>query len=228
MDKNDFPSASDIVVEYVKDAIRSGKYHYGDKLPSEAEMADELGVGRSSLREGMNILRAVGLIETRRGDGSYIDNKTEENFIEVLGLKSGSTSTEFLILRKVLEVGSISLACPQISEADIDHMQELTDLFTEETPLEKRIEADREFHTTIMNVLGNKFILALNDMIYLNRMDTVLIILQDPDIITDTRNAHQAIVDALRSRDPQACIKAMTMHINHTIGHMVGLSATQQ
>ena len=225
MDKNDFPSASDIVVEYVKDAIRSGKYHYGDKLPSEAELADELGVGRSSLREGMNILRAVGLVETRRGDGSYIDNKTEENFIEVLGLKSGSTSTEFLILRKVLEVGAISLACPQISEADIDHLQELTDILVPGTSTERCVEADREFHTTIMKVLGNQFIIALNNMIYLNRMDTVLMILTDSSILDDTRSAHQSIVDALRSRDTQACIKAMTMHINHTIGHMVGLSA---
>ena len=225
MDKNDFPSASDIEVEYVKDAIRSGKYHYGDKLPSEAELADELGVGRSSLREGMNILRAVGLVETRRGDGSYIDNKTEENFIEVLGLKSGSTSTEFLILRKVLEVGAISLACPQISEADIDHLQELTDILVPGTSTERCVEADREFHTTIMKVLGNQFIIALNNMIYLNRMDTVLMILTDSSILDDTRSAHQSIVDALRSRDTQACIKAMTMHINHTIGHMVGLSA---
>ena len=188
-------------------------------------MADELGVGRSSLREGMNILRAVGLVETRRGDGSYIDNKTEENFIEVLGLKSGSTSTEFLILRKVLEVGAISLACPQISEADIDHLQELTDILVPGTSTERCDEADREFHTTIMKVLGNQFIIALNNMIYLNRMDTVLMILTDSSILDDTRSAHQAIVDALRSRDTQACIKAMTMHINHTIGHMVGLSA---
>lgn len=222
--KNEALSASDIVVEYVKDAIRSGKYSYGDKLPSEGELADELGVGRSSLREGMNILRAVGLVETRRGDGSYIDNKTEENFIEVLGLKSGSTSTEFLILRKVLEVGSISLACQKITDEEIDHLQELTDRLVPETPVEQYIEADREFHTTIMGVLGNKFVLALNDMIFLNRMTMIMMILRDPSIQEDTKRSHQNIVDALRSRNSQACITAMTIHLNHTMGHLAGLN----
>lgn len=223
-DKSTSLSAAEIVVEYIKNGIRSGKYQYGDKIPSEGELADKLGVGRSSLREGMNILRAVGLIETKRGCGSYIDNKTEENFIDVLGLRTSSTTTEFMILRKVIEVGTISLACQKISDKEIDRMQELTDLLVPGTPIERCVDADREFHTTIMNVLGNQFILALNNMIYLNRMDTILLILNDPSILEDTRKAHQTIIDALRTKNQQACTTAMTIHLNHTMGHMVGLN----
>ena len=51
-------NATDIVVNYVKDALRAGKLHVGDRLPKEADMAKELGVGRYSLREGMKILAA--------------------------------------------------------------------------------------------------------------------------------------------------------------------------
>ena len=81
-------NATDIVVNYVKDALRAGKLHVGDRLPKEADMAKELGVGRSSLREGMKIQAAYGVIESRQGEGTFVVDHCAQNFSEFLGFFS--------------------------------------------------------------------------------------------------------------------------------------------
>lgn len=217
-------SAADQVVEYVKNEMKRGRFKLGDKLPSEAELAEEIGVGRSSLREGMNILRAFGLVDIRRGNGTYIDNKTEQNFIEVLGLQVGSTTADLMVLRKVLETGTIGLACTRISDEEIDHLQALTDFFSREKDVGKCAESDRDFHLSIMNALGNPLIISLDSMVFLSRMEGIKTVILDKTVKQEAHDEHQRIVNALRLRDPQACSEAMMVHINHTIGNMVGLN----
>ncbi len=217
-------SAADQVVEYVKNGIKTGRFKLGDKLPSEAELGYEIGVGRSSLREGMTILRAFGLVDIRRGDGTYIDNKTEQNFIEVMGLQVGSTTADLMVLRKVLESGTIGLACTRISDAEIDRLQELTDYYNKETDVGKCTEADQEFHLSIMRALGNPLIISLDSMILQSRFEGIKKVILDKTAKLEAYQEHQRIVDALRARDPQACSEAIMVHINHTIGNMIGLN----
>ena len=224
VDNIEYLSAADQVVEFVKNGIRKGRFKLGDKLPSEAELGDEIGVGRSSLREGMNILRAFGLVDIRRGDGHYIDNKTEQNFMDVLGLQVGSTTADLLVLRKVLETGTVGLICPKISDEEIEYLQMLTNKFVPGTPVEECVDADREFHMTIAKVLGNPLVTSLTHMIFQSRMNSLLIVHRDLTVLSDTKVAHQAIVNALRAHDPEAATHAMTLHMNHTIGHMVAFN----
>ena len=77
--------AVDQVIAYVRYAVKNGTYNVGDKLPNESELAATIGVGRSSLREGMRILATYGIVEIRQGDGTYIIDKTVERFLDFLG-----------------------------------------------------------------------------------------------------------------------------------------------
>jgi len=223
MDDNFDFSAADQVVEYVKDGIKTGRFKLGDKIPSEAELSEELGVGRSSLREGKNILRAFGLVDIRRGDGTYIDNKTEQKFLEVIGLQVGSTTADLMVLRKVLESGTIGLACTKISDSEIDRLQKLTDYYITETDVTLCTEADQEFHLSIIRALGNPLILSLDSMIFSSRFEGIKNVIMDKVAKQEAHDEHQKIINALRQRDPQASSEAMMVHINHTIGNMIGL-----
>ena len=212
--------AVDQVVAYVKGGIQSGDLKVGDKLPNEADLAAMIGVGRSSLREGMRILNAYGLVDIRQGDGTYIDNKSEEKFIEILNLQTTGNYQYLMELRRVLETGSIALVCPKITDPQIEELQELVDMLVPTNDIAKVVDADRAFHTKLIEITGNPLIISLNNMIYQNRMSLLLTILTDKAILDDAKTAHQAILDALRSRNVTQCIEAVTRHLDVTLVHL--------
>lgn len=212
--------AVDQVVAFVKGGIQSGDLKVGEKLPNEAELASVIGVGRSSLREGMRILNAYGLVDIRQGDGTYIDNKSEEKFIEILNLQTTGNYQYLMELRRVIETGSIALVCPKISDAEIDELQSLVDVLVPGNDIVRCVDADRAFHTKLIEKTGNPLIISLNNMIYQNRMSLLLTILTDRNILADARTAHQAILDALRTRDVSKCIEAVTKHLDTTMVHL--------
>ena len=78
-------TATSLVVNTIREAIQKGKLKVGDKLPNETELAKEIGVGRSSFREGIRILAAYGVVEVRQGEGTFIVNKISEQILEFLG-----------------------------------------------------------------------------------------------------------------------------------------------
>ena len=82
MKKPERISATTQVVDAVRLAIQKGELKVGDKLPRESDMAEELGVGRSSLREGIKILNAYGIVESRQGEGTYIVDNSARNFFQ--------------------------------------------------------------------------------------------------------------------------------------------------
>lgn len=79
-------SASDLVVNNIRSKIQRGELKVGDRLPVEADLARELNVGRSSLREGIKILTAYGVVESRQGEGTFITDNVASNFFEFIGL----------------------------------------------------------------------------------------------------------------------------------------------
>ena len=76
------------VVNTIKRMLQRGELKVGDRLPKEADLAIEIGVGRSSLREGMKILAAYGVVESRQGDGTFIVDNTAKNFFDFFSLLS--------------------------------------------------------------------------------------------------------------------------------------------
>ena len=212
--------AVDQVVAYVKGGIQSGDFKVGEKLPNEAELAAAIGVGRSSLREGMRILNAYGLVDIRQGDGTYIDNKSEEKFIEILSLQTTENYQYLMELRRVIETGSIALVCPKITEEELEYLQGLVDMLVPGNDITKCVDADRAFHTKLIEITGNPLIISLNNMIYQNRMNLLLTILTDKIILADARTANQNIVDALRTGDVNKCVEAVTKHLDTTMVHL--------
>jgi GntR family transcriptional repressor for pyruvate dehydrogenase complex len=111
---------SDEIYEQIKSLIFSGNLHPGDKLPSERELAEAFKVGRSCLREALNQLCAVGLVEARKKDGYYVRSLTEEligplkTFIE----EEMRNLIDFLEVRKMIDVWCVREAIEKGTEED--------------------------------------------------------------------------------------------------------------
>lgn len=213
--------ATSQVVNFIRRAIQSGKLKVGDRLPNEGELANTIGVGRSSLREGMRILAAYGVVEIRQGEGTFVINRTAEQFFDFLGfMPNNSTLVSFIELRRVIETGNIVTVYDKLTQGDIVELQALVDRLDSKNGLEACVSADREFHKKLLTLSGNPLMIELDKMIYHMRSELLYRIMCYDEVVRDARQAHQKILDALTARDMLRCIQLVTSHLDTTAEHM--------
>ncbi|MCF3943353.1 FadR/GntR family transcriptional regulator [Oceanobacillus alkalisoli] len=107
------------VLEELRAYIKDNHLLPGDKLPSERELADKLQAGRSSIREALRALELLGLIETRRGEGTFLRTYQSLQSVELLSsfiLLADRTKDELLQVKAMIEKEAVKLACPKLDE----------------------------------------------------------------------------------------------------------------
>src|SRR5512136_2274719 len=107
------PTAGLKVVEHVLKLIQEGRLGSGDRLPPERDLAEQVGVSRSSLRAGLRSLQAMGVMHARQGSGTYIvagPPRLGEGPLRFLAALHGFTHDQMFEARSVLEVGATYLA----------------------------------------------------------------------------------------------------------------------
>lgn len=129
-------SASDLVVNNIRSKIQRGELKVGDRLPVEADLARELNVGRSSLREGIKILTTYGVVESRQGEGTFITDNVARNFFEYMGFFPSKENSEYLVeLRRVIEVGNIAAIYDRVTPQQYDQLENWSMCLTKNTRL---------------------------------------------------------------------------------------------
>ncbi|MFY4774616.1 FadR/GntR family transcriptional regulator [Metabacillus sp. RGM 3146] len=110
MNEQSVPSSPSKVYEetirQIREIIKKDGLSAGDKIPSERELADRLQVGRSSVREALRALELLGIIETRRGEGTYIKDFGEHHLIKLLGmfiLEESKAAADLIELHELVE-----------------------------------------------------------------------------------------------------------------------------
>src|ERR1017187_2951126 len=111
--------------------IVSGTLRAGDRLPKEADLAAELGLSRSSLREAVKALSLVNILDVRRGDGTYVTSLQPPLLLEALSFivdfHRDGTVLEFLQVRRILEPAAAAMAAERIGEEEIEGLGRLLD-----------------------------------------------------------------------------------------------------
>jgi DNA-binding FadR family transcriptional regulator len=189
----------------------------GDPLPSEAELAALLDVGKTSVREGLRRLEAHGVVEVRRGKGLFVGTFSFGPLIEQLpyGLQADRVPLLHLLqARRALEEGLITEVAKVITDGDLLLLDELVDQMRARAE-HGRVPADVDhaFHQALFEPLGNPFVLQLIDVFWTifrkgaDHADHAVLDLRRP-----TAEDHAAIVDALRSGDRAAMTSAVARH----------------
>ena len=114
------------VLEELRKYIRENHLSPGDKLPSERELAESLGRGRSSVREALRALELLGLIETRHGEGTYLRSYRSLQSVELLSsfiLLEGGTRKDLLQTKRLIEKEATKLAFHQLDEGSISELE---------------------------------------------------------------------------------------------------------
>jgi len=162
-------SVGEAVIAEVRDAIARGDLKPGDQLPPERELAARLGVSRLAMREGLKVLAAMGLVEARQGEGTFVSRPTAQSMIDPLvgNMLESEQLLELIEARTVLEVEMAGLAARRASAV---HRERLArSLRTMEEQLangEDYLPSDLEFHETVVEAAGNRILSQVYANIY--------------------------------------------------------------
>ncbi|MHB1394006.1 MAG: FadR/GntR family transcriptional regulator [Clostridia bacterium] len=157
------------IVEQIKELMKQGDLKPGDKLMSERELSEKLGVSRTSVREALSALAFLGILESRHGEGTFISAVSGQRLIEPLALfmtMDREASLELLEVRKMMESNTAELAAVRADEGDIKKMSQVVESM--EQDFKQNIlgeENDARFHYTIAEVTGNKMLVKMMNLI---------------------------------------------------------------
>ncbi|MBM7620568.1 DNA-binding FadR family transcriptional regulator [Bacillus tianshenii] len=116
------------IVKKIRSIIVEDGLSSGDKIPSERELSDRLNVGRSSVREALRALELLGLIETKRGEGTFIKDFKEHHLVELLGtfiLEQDKTKTDLLETKMEIEKSCIQLFTKKAGDKELTLLKEM-------------------------------------------------------------------------------------------------------
>lgn len=190
------------IVLKVKDKLLSGEIKPGDKLPTEKELMEQLGVSRTPVREAIKILEAIGVIHIKRGEGMFITNNFSHFSLNplIFSLIMHSNNMEKLIeFRQHFEVLLMNMIITD--KKDIKSIEEVYQSQIErmkpELGPEKLTEIDLEFHYAVLEATNNPFIIEIGKTIY-EIMRPNMIHFKRPSNIDRTLKTHEFYLELLR------------------------------
>lgn len=204
-----------MVIERITSAIANGQFKAGQRLPSEYELVEDLKVSRNSLREAMKILSAMGIIDIRRGDGTYICSQVNPNFFDSIVYSlifESSTDEEIIELRQVLDEVTLKLAMKKCTQEDIIKLQENIDAmryYFKEGNIAEAAKLDYDFHLTLLDVGKNQFLARIVKGVYQIFEKSIEKNIRTEELFAKADEHHQDIVECLINQD--------MAHVEHVV-----------
>ena len=213
------------VIEQIQEKIFYGEFKNGDKLPSERELSEQMGVSRTSIREALRVLETMGVVESRQGEGNFICSNVNKSLIEPLSLifKLNNGSWEDVIeLRQALELETVKFASKRVTREEADEMKFIINKMEEEINNQNRneilVNLDRKFHNKIASISKNYLI----ECLFLTSSNLFEEFIDDArrkivNKYSDERvllNQHKEIYNAIISNDSNLAYKKMEEHMN--------------
>src|SRR5262245_17603095 len=211
-------AVTDEAIEKIKAMITSGALRAGDRLPREADLAADLGLSRSSLREAVRALSLVNILDVRRGDGTYVTSLEPRLLLEALSFivdfHRGDTLLEFLRVRRIREPAATAMAAERITDEESDGLRALLDSIGPDPAVEELVASDLEFHRRIVACSGNSVLSSLLES--MSGPVTRVRVWRGVTAAGAWANAlaeHRAILDALAAHEPELARSWATVHI---------------
>lgn len=209
------PRLSSEILTRLQQGIRDGMLSVGDKLPSERELAESFGVSRNSVREALRALEALGVIEVRHGDGTFIQAPDVASllspYFNVLQEKQ-TFLREVLEFRRLLEPSLARLAAERATEHDLERLEAiLGDHEGQIKNNESVVEVDLAFHRAIAHAAHNHVIQSTFELLSTTMQDFRY--LWGEGRPARSAKAHRAVFAAIKGRDSNAAAQAMEEHI---------------
>lgn len=216
------------VLEQLKDLIRARQLAPGDRLPPERELAESLAVSRSSLREALRLLEALGVVESKPGGGTVLQQPRLDIVFQSLGAflyLDEVTNVELFQVRRVLEGLAVQLAATRAQPEDLVEMQRWLDILLEETDVPTLANADFQYHRALVLAAGHSLLRTVWEFfsgLISESMEITRHRLFAPQWLAALAGQHRLIYEAIANRDATSAERAMVAHLTFAEEHLYG------
>lgn len=211
------------IADQLLDKIKSGDLSPGDKLDSVQSLAEGFNVGRSAVREALSALRAMGLVEMRQGEGTYVkhyDSLTLSQSLSTGILMNREDIIELLEVRKILETGCVASAAVKRTEEELSGIEKaLMEMEKALSHHQLGENADLQFHMAITAASHNRLLGDLMNQVSQLIIDSMretrkLSLYSEAAILEKLYKEHKEIFVAIKDSDSEKAQQAMLHHLN--------------
>lgn len=195
------------IIKCIQNHIKENDLSSGDKLPSQGEMSEIIGVSRTCLREAIKTLEAQGVLEVRNGKGVYVGRNYGSDVIQVSISfhKKKEYFLDTLEVRSILEREILKMVVHRITDEEIAQLGKMTDILMEKyRKKEDKAEEDKQFHDMIYSCCHNDVMIRI--------MHSIMVFWNDPldivDAFEDGMPYHQKLYEAIANRDLKGALLA--------------------
>ena len=213
-------AVTDRAIASIQDLIRSGTLPPGSRLPPENELASQLGIGRSSIREAVKALELIRVLDVRHGDGTYVTSLQPHLLLEGVGfaldLVQDDSILEVVEVRRLFEPVATGLAAKRIDEPALRqlalYVQRMEQAGDDQ---EQLVHCDHAFHSTVFEATANRTLVSILDGLSSRTLRArIWRGVLEADASQQTIREHQAIYRALAAHDRPLAEAAALMHVS--------------
>ncbi|MCG6906437.1 MAG: FadR family transcriptional regulator [Desulfobacteraceae bacterium] len=215
---------SDQVFEQLRELIFRGKLNPGDQLMPERELAEALNVSRTTVRNAINKLVVLGLLEHRQGQGTFVrrQDAAAQNVVAMAMESQGASVQDLLEVRMGLECNAAALAARRADEKDVQFLESSLKEMTRAIRSGRLgTQADTSFHMAVAYATKNPLQIYIMrnfyDFLFVGIRESLRQLYEVPGNLDLIVAQHTAISDAIRAHDEQAALEAMRRHITFVV-----------
>ncbi|MDR1932109.1 MAG: FadR family transcriptional regulator [Spirochaetales bacterium] len=219
MNKIDYTVTKTNLYEQIADILEQAilRDTQAQRLPSEMELSRRFNVSRTVIREALKVLKERGLIQSRNGEGSYIskpNTDTVSNAVNRIVQMDNISNDDLHNMRLILETAGVRLAALNAAPDEIEHLQNiLRQMDDESLPWDRRVNFDAEFHITLAQASRNDLLGVFIEVMTMLLSEYMSKGIFGSEGIKKTLFQHRKILEAIRSKDPDAAEEALRRHL---------------
>lgn len=214
---------SDQVFEQIRELIYKGQFKPGEQILPERELAQSMAVSRTSVRNAINKLVTLGLLEHRQGQGTFVSSpeNREGNPLAAMMATDEATLDDLLEVRLGLECNAAMLAALRATEADINAIHKSLEEMEEDLAATDKISSgpDAAFHMAVAFSTKNPVLIYLMrnfyDFLFVGIKKNLSNMYLDRNALEDVIVQHRNIFEAIQKRSPDEAYDAMQSHIRY-------------
>jgi GntR family transcriptional regulator, transcriptional repressor for pyruvate dehydrogenase complex len=212
------------VAEAIYEMIRTGQVKPGEKLDSVQQLAENFQVGRSAIREALTSLRAMGLIEMKQGEGTFVNEFETDQITFPLStamLMNKEDIAQLLEVRKIIEIGTAAAAAKKRTNQQLITMESALEEMKHANGDEELGEkADLQFHLALADAAQNPLLLSLMNHVSGLMEETMketrrVWLFSKQTTVERLYNEHIAIYEAIKEQDVDKASKFMLIHLEN-------------
>lgn len=193
------------VMERIKQYIMLHDLQPGVRLPGERELAKTLGVSRTVMREALQSLQAVGVLEIQPGNGIFVTPVNFENLTKHLGFaiqRQPHQMDHLVDARIIFERGVLELVAKNATSAEIDSLEEVVQKMEKSTSREEDFESDLEFHLRLVELTRNPILMEFTSLLTrFFREGQQALAVYDPKFSRKDAREHRKLIKAIKEKN---------------------------